>query len=47
MMNGWLIFLQLKGRNITGEIISNKAQALLDYNLVSKEEVFATFDKRL
>ena len=41
----WLVnFPTVKGRNITGEIISNKAQALLDYKLVSKEEVFATFD---
>lgn len=41
----WLSnFSTVNGRNITGEIISNKAQALLDYELVSLEEVFATFD---
>ena len=41
----WLVnFPLVKGRNITGEIMSNKAQALLENKLASKIEIFNTFD---
>jgi tetratricopeptide (TPR) repeat protein len=41
----WLInFPSLKGRNIIGEIISNKAQAMLDNNLASNSEIYNTFN---
>lgn len=41
----WLVnFPSLKGRNIKGEIMSNKAQALLENKLASKAEIFNTFD---
>tara|TARA_B100000282_G_scaffold296559_1_gene278915 strand:- start:7165 stop:8550 length:1386 start_codon:yes stop_codon:yes gene_type:complete len=41
----WLInFPSLRGRNIIGEIISNKAQAMLDNNLASNSEIYNTFN---
>ena len=33
-------FPQYKGRKIVGEIISNKAQAMIDYKLASNQEIY-------
>ena len=42
----WLInFPSYKGRKIVGEIISNKAQIMVDYKLASKQEIYAEFDR--
>lgn len=42
----WLInFPSYKGRRIVGEIISNKAQAMVDYKLASNQEIYNVFDK--
>ena len=38
-------FPQYKGRTIIGEIISNKAQAMVDYKLASNQEIYNVFDK--
>ena len=38
-------FPQYKGRKIVGEIISNKAQAMIDYKLASNQEIYDVFDK--
>ena len=41
----WLInFPSLRGRKIIGEIISNKAQAMLDNKFASKSEIYKVFD---
>ena len=42
----WLVnFPALRGRKIIGEIISNKAQAMLDNKFASKSEIYKVFDK--
>tara|TARA_B100001175_G_scaffold146289_1_gene124091 strand:+ start:1491 stop:2882 length:1392 start_codon:yes stop_codon:yes gene_type:complete len=42
----WLInFPSYKGRKIVGEIISNKAQVMVDYKLASNQEIYSVFDK--
>ncbi len=42
----WLVnFPELRGRKIIGEIISNKAQAMLDNKFASKSEVYKVFDE--
>tara|TARA_B100000575_G_scaffold98294_1_gene78439 strand:+ start:1592 stop:2983 length:1392 start_codon:yes stop_codon:yes gene_type:complete len=42
----WLInFPTYKGRKIVGEIISNKAQVMVDYKLASNQEIYNVFDK--
>lgn len=42
----WLVnFPELRGRKIIGEIISNKAQAMLDNKFASKSEIYKVFDK--
>jgi len=38
-------FPQYKGRTIIGEILSNKAQAMVDYKLASNQEIYNVFDK--
>jgi tetratricopeptide (TPR) repeat protein len=38
-------FPQYKGRKIIGEIISNKAQAMIDYKLASNQEIYDVFDE--
>ena len=41
----WLVnFPVLRGRKIIGEIISNKAQAMLDNKFASKSEIYKVFD---
>mgnify|MGYP001169311415 FL=1 len=41
----WLVnFPELRGRKIIGEIISNKAQAMLDNKFTSKSEIYKVFD---
>ena len=41
----WLVnFPALRGRKIIGEIISNKAQAMLDNKFASKSEIYKVFD---
>ena len=42
----WLInFPTYKGRTIIGEIISNKAQVMVDYKLASNQEIYNVFNK--
>ena len=42
----WLVnFPSFKGRKIVGEIISNKAQAMVDFKLASNQEIYNVFDK--
>ena len=42
----WLInFPTYKGRTIIGEIISNKAQVMVDYKLASNLEIYNVFNK--
>jgi tetratricopeptide (TPR) repeat protein len=42
----WLVnFPELRGRKIIGEIISNKAQAMLDNKFASKSEIYKVFDE--
>ena len=42
----WLInFPIYKGRTIIGEIISNKAQVMVDYKLASNQEIYNVFNK--
>lgn len=38
-------FPKNKNKNVVGDIISSKAQALLDYDLADLKEVYATFDE--
>jgi tetratricopeptide (TPR) repeat protein len=46
LYDDWLVnYPAINGRNILGEIMSNKAQALLDNNLATKEEIYAIFDE--
>ena len=41
----WLInFPAYNGRSIVGQIMSNKAQKMIDYNLASKSEIFTLFE---
>ena len=41
----WLInFPAYNGRSIVGQIMSNKAQKMIDYKLASKSEIFALFE---
>ena len=41
----WLVnFPAFRGRKIIGEIISNKAQAMLDNKIASKSEIYKVFD---
>jgi tetratricopeptide (TPR) repeat protein len=42
----WLTYFPKSKRGVSevGEILADKAQAMLDYNVGTKEEVFATFD---
>ena len=42
----WLInFPEYRGRKIVGEIISNKAQVMVDYKLASNQEIYNIFNK--
>jgi len=42
----WLInFPTYKGRTIIGEIISNKAQVMVDYKLASNQDIYNVFNK--
>ena len=41
----WLInFPEYRGRKIVGEIISNKAQVMVDYKLASNQEIYNVFN---
>ena len=41
----WLVnFPEYKGRKIVGEIISNKAQAMVDFKLASNQEIYNVFN---
>ena len=41
----WLInFPAYNGRSIVGQIMSNKAQKMIDYKLASKSEIFTLFE---
>ena len=41
----WLInFPAYNGRSIVGQIMSNKAQKMIDYKLASKNEIFTLFE---
>ena len=41
----WLInFPEYRGRKIVGEIISNKAQAMVDFKLASNQEIYNVFN---
>ena len=43
-MSGWKIFPTKRNVSVKGDIISSKAQAMLDYKTADKMEVYKTFD---
>ena len=46
-MNGFNIFLKKKNQSQVGDVLSAKAQALLDYKLADLKVIYTTFDEGL